>query len=78
MAADKWNIKNYQESPQFNFKNGDSTRLGNQETEVNTKKIYESHYQQLWKLCLLIGDYKSMFIMISPAPKNALPIKVST
>ena len=28
--------------------------------------------------CLLIGDYKSMFIMMSPAPKNALPIKVST
>ena len=78
-AAAKWGISEaqLQESPVYKHEGGKSTRFGNRNIKPATKCNYEAAFKQLWRFCLVVGDYDSLLILMSPAQKNVVSMAVT-
>jgi len=79
-AAKKWNVALDKGLvlDEFKYQGKNTTRLGNRPIADNTKTNYEGHYRQLWRYCAFIGDYESMLMLLSPAPKHVPAMNVTT
>ena len=79
-AAKKWNVALDKGLvlDEFKYQGKNTTRLGNRPIADNTKTNYEGHYRQLWRYCAFIGDFESMLLLLSPAPKHVPAMNVTT
>ena len=55
-----------------------STRFRNRPIEENTKLNYEKSFRQLWRFCVVKGDYESLLTLLSPRPQNTPSVNVKS
>ena len=79
-AATKWgcSLGDEEIDPKFKYEGKNSTRLGNRPIEEQTKINYEGCYRQLWRYCIITGNYDDMLALLSPCPENAPSIQMET
>jgi len=79
-AAQRWEctLGEEQLSATFSYEGKKSTRLGNRPVAENTKDNYEGNYRQLWRYCVITGNYEDMLVLLSPCPKNVPSMKLET
>jgi hypothetical protein len=65
-------------SGKYNYEGKKSTRFGNRPIEAKTKYNYENCCKQLWRFCVIKGDYESLLALLSPRPENTPSINVET
>ena len=73
-AAKELGISSYQKDPVYKYEGQESNRGGSKDIQGETKRSYESNMKQLWNFAIMLGQFDNLFILMSPAPEDALPI----
>lgn len=83
-AATKWGVnldpklEAQLSSGKYKCEGKKSTRFGNRPIEENTKSNYENSFRQLWRFCVVKGDYESLLTLLSPRPQNTPSVNVKS